>query len=122
LRSVVSPPHDVRTTFSLLLSKDDYPALTKYIETKNAQAATEIIYKLEGLASGLLFKTAHVVDVLDETQKAIEWGKAHISSAHEKAEGLIQDTSYHVCICCVHPPLPIMLTTSSRATWKSCPT
>ena len=62
------------------------------------KAATGIIYGLESAAGGLVFKAGHVVDVLDEAIKDLDWGKGHITNIHGQAEGPIQDNSAHVCI------------------------
>ena len=65
-----------------------YPQLHQKIRSKDIPGVDGIIKNLEDYLCGVILRTAHAVDVLDEAEKAVGHSKYHHDILHEQADVL----------------------------------
>lgn len=69
-----------------------YPQLHHKIRSRDIAGVDVIIKNLENNVRGLIRKTAHAVDVLEEAKRSVHYGKHHHNHLHHhKAKGLFKN-------------------------------
>jgi hypothetical protein len=69
-----------------------YPQLHQKIRSRDIAAVDGILNNLQNSVRGLVRKTAHAVDVLEEAKKSVQYGKHHHDNLHDnKANGLFEN-------------------------------
>jgi hypothetical protein len=76
-----------------------YPQLHQLIRHRNIPGVDGIIRNLEVNLRGVILRTAHAVDVLDEAEKAVDYGKHYHDILHERANNVFQTKE----VCTVFP-------------------
>jgi len=89
-----------------------YPQLFQSIRSRNIVGVDAIISDLQNKVHGLILKTAHAVDVLEEAKTSVRYGKHHDDNLHNnKAKGLFtnKDDSLDAIGSFLRPVRTIML-------------
>lgn len=76
---------------TLIILQNVYPQLHQKIRSRDTAGVDTIIKNLENIVRGLIRKAAHAVDVLEEAEKSVHYGKHFHDHLHQKAKGLLKD-------------------------------
>ena len=84
----ITHPRRCHSCVSFYFLKGLYPQLHQKIRSKDIPGVDGIIKNLQDNLRRVILRTAHAVDVLDEAEKAVEYGKHYHDLLHERADVL----------------------------------